>query len=73
MMEAVPGVEQNPLSSRVPQLASWLQLPPQPPRSQKPTLAVAARHVVPPADRHVAGPLYTVQVPPHTFWVRLLQ
>lgn len=57
MMEAVPGVKQKPLSRRVPHDDNWLQLPPQPPLSQNPTLLVAARHFVPGAARQVAPPL----------------
>ena len=73
MMDAVPGVKQNPLSNRVPHDESWLQLPPQLPRSQNPTFPDADRHAVPGALRHVAGPLYTVHCPPHTFCVRVVQ
>ena len=73
MTEDVPGVEQKLLSSRVPQLLNWLQLPLHPPWSQNPTFAVALKHVVPGVLKHVAPPLYTVQLPPHTLLVRLVQ
>jgi hypothetical protein len=72
-MDAVPGVSQKLSSRRVPQLENWLQLPPQPLRSQKPTLLVADRQVVPGAEMQVAPPLYTLQVPPQTLSILLLQ
>jgi hypothetical protein len=72
-MDAVPGVSQKLFSSFVPQLENWLQLPPQPPRSQKPTLLVAERQAVPGAERQVAPPLYTVQEPPQRSSILVLQ
>ena len=72
-MDLVPGVLQKFPSNRVPQVDSWLQLPPHPPRSQNPTFAVEERQAVPGASKHVAGPLYTLHSPPHTFWVCYVQ
>ena len=72
-MDFVPGVSQNPPASDVPQVESWLQLPPQLPLSQNATLLVAARHDVPLASMHVGPPLYTLQLPPHTLSTRLVQ
>ena len=63
-MDAVPGVKQKLLSRRVPQLENWLQLPPQLSPSQKPTLLVADKQLVPGALMQVAPPLYTLQEPP---------
>jgi hypothetical protein len=45
------------LDRGVPHVESWLQLPPQPPRSQNPTLLVAARQVVSIASRQVGPPV----------------
>lgn len=72
-MDFVPGVSQNPPASDVPQVESWLQLPPQLPLSQNATLLVAARHDVPLASMHVGPPLYTLQLPPHTLSTRFVQ
>ena len=72
-MDAVPGVSQKLLSRRVPQLENWLQLPPQPLRSQNPTSLVANRQAVPGASMQVAPPLYTLQAPPQTVSILLLQ
>ena len=72
-MDAVPGVAQKLFWRRVPQLENWLQLPPQPLRSQKPTLLVAERQLVPDAAMQVAPPLYTLQEPPQRSSIRLVQ
>ena len=73
MIDAVPGVAQKLLLRRVPQLANSLQLPLHPLWSQNPTFAVALKHAVPGVLKHVAPPLYTVQLPPHTLLVRFVQ
>ena len=72
-MDSVPGVKQKLFWSLVPQLENWLQLPPQPPRSQKPTLLVADRQLVPGAAMQVAPPLYTLQAPPQRSSILLAQ
>lgn len=72
-MDFVPGVEQKPPLNEVPQVESWLQLPPQLPLSQKATLEVAERQEVPEASMQVGGPLYTWQLPPQTSSTRLVQ
>ena len=72
-MDAVPGVKQKLFSSFVPQLENWLQLPPQPPPSQKPTLLVADRQLVSGASMQVAPPLYTLQGPPQRSSILLEQ
>ena len=73
MTEDVPGVEQKLLSSRVPQLLNWLQLPLHPLRSQNPTLFVADRQLVPEASMHVGPPVYTEHDPPHKLPTRFVQ
>jgi len=72
-MDPVLGVQQNPLSMRVPHVESWLQPPSQFPPLQKPTFWVAPRHSVPGALRHLAPPVYTVQSPPQTLKILRLQ
>ena len=72
-MDAVLGVSQKPSARCIPQLENWLQLPPQLPRSQKPTLLVADRQLVPEAAMQVAPPLYTLQEPPQRSLVLLVQ
>ena len=72
-MDSVPGVSQKPLSRTTPQLENWLQSPPQPSELQKATLLVANKQAVPGAERQVGPPLYTVQAPPQTLSICVLQ
>lgn len=67
------GVKQKPLPIGVPHSDIVLQFPSQPSSSQKPTSWVADMQVVFAASRQVAPPLYTVQVPPQMFPMRLVQ
>lgn len=72
-MDLVPGVTQNPLLERVPQLSSLLQVPLQPALEQNKTLLVAERHLVAGAARQTPDTVMTVHGPEQTFLENVLQ